>query len=177
MRISQVSHLYERAAKVWRVELITAQRKRREERLQSAPLLLAQFPWLTSADCLGSPLSLSLSPLLRTQRRGKMLLSAPPRTGINPYNGYTGKNTKRVSTDTPPLCVCPLFLFIYRDAVFVRALPLQLKAARAVLSCSVLEKWIPGDVFKLSHLLLRNILSAVLPPPSSCCCCRNTVTN
>lgn len=27
-----------------------------EERLQSPALFLAEFPWLTSADCLGSPL-------------------------------------------------------------------------------------------------------------------------
>ena len=26
-----------------------------------------------------------------------MLLSVPPRTGINPYNGYTGKNNKKVN--------------------------------------------------------------------------------
>lgn len=76
-----------------------------EERLQSLPLFLAEFPWLTSADCLGSP----LSPLLRTQRRVKMLLSVPPRTGINPYNGYTGKNSKRVSNNTTAY-FCPLFL-------------------------------------------------------------------
>uniref|UniRef100_A0A3B4ARJ9 RRM domain-containing protein n=1 Tax=Periophthalmus magnuspinnatus TaxID=409849 RepID=A0A3B4ARJ9_9GOBI len=26
-----------------------------------------------------------------------MLLSVPPRTGISPYNGYIGKNTKKVT--------------------------------------------------------------------------------
>ncbi|CAB1459319.1 unnamed protein product [Pleuronectes platessa] len=32
---------------------------------------------------------------LRSQRRGKMLLSVPPRAGINPYSGYNSRNSKK----------------------------------------------------------------------------------
>lgn len=35
LRISQISHLYERTAKVWSVELIIAQRSAREEKSDS----------------------------------------------------------------------------------------------------------------------------------------------
>lgn len=49
------------------------------------------------------PPSPSLLPLLRTRRRGKMLLSVPPRSGTtSQYNGFTGKNSKRVSEARAP---------------------------------------------------------------------------
>lgn len=80
-----------------------AQPARGAERLQSPPPLPAEFPWLTSADCSARLVSARLGsapPPLRTQRRVKMLLSAPARAGITPYNGYAGKNAKKVRT--PP---------------------------------------------------------------------------
>lgn len=34
---------------------------------------------------------------LRSQRPRKMLLSVPPRAGINPYNGYNNRTSKKVT--------------------------------------------------------------------------------
>lgn len=86
-------------------QIQTIQNECWEERLQSLPLLLAESPWLTSADCPGSP-------LLRSSGHSavvKMLLSVPPRTGINPYNGYTGKNNNKKVNNSGhnPLLVLP----------------------------------------------------------------------
>ena len=39
---------------------------------------------------------------LRSQRRGKMLLSVPPRAGINPYSGYNSRNSKKVKKEKTP---------------------------------------------------------------------------
>lgn len=55
------------------------------------------FLWLTSA----SP--------LRTPRWEKMLLSVAPRTGINPYNGYNSRNSKKVTQTGSSLYLAAAF--------------------------------------------------------------------
>lgn len=109
------------------------------ERLQSPPLLLTLSPCLTSAE----------SPLPWTQQRVKMLLSAPPRTGINAYNGYTGKNSKKVNNHIhsthPPLPSSLLLSPLAETKPFCRLdallfeLCLSMNERRGCLSCSVLE--------------------------------------
>lgn len=135
---------------MWREEHISALGR-------ATPITTAAPGWFSLADVswlLGSPLPrFPASPLLRTRRRVKMLLSVPPRTGINPYNGYAGKNAKKVSDDA-----CALLLPKLSElSVAVRSRRAPEPLAR--LSCSALESG-SRATFELCCVQARPALSA-----------------